>query len=523
MYRALYRTWRPQTFDDVCGQGHITDILKYQVASGKTSHAYLFCGSRGTGKTTCAKILAKAVNCLHPVDGNPCNECEACRAIDAGTATDVIEMDAASNNGVDNVRDLKEEIVYLPATLKYRVYIIDEVHMMSAGAFNALLKTLEEPPSYVLFVLATTELHKLPATIISRCQRYDFRRIATDVIISRLSAIAEAEGMTLLPDGARVIARAAQGGMRDAVSMLELCAGAHAPIDEDLAASVLGVGNRDMVFRVARAIGEKDYATLYRVVDDIVMSSGSLGVFWRQLGDLFRDMMVFLSVPDAREYLDLTDTEAAQLAELCKDVTIDKLYYRARLIDDTMPELQRSGVARRAAAEIALIRMCDPRTYRSAEALLARVEELERMVKRLQLGVPQQADTPEGSDIPAVKKVEAPAPQPKAEAPQPQKQSPAPIATGTPISDWRDIASEFGLMRPSYAAIMNGSRGYQEGTTLRVKFQEQFLLGFFRDDAAGQRELLSFVKNASGIAFTDLMIDTLDGTEQSAPQDDNFF
>ena len=211
-YIALYRKWRPVNFDDVCGQDAVTDVLKYEVKNGKISHAYLFCGSRGTGKTSCARILAKAVNCLHPVNGNPCNECEACRSIDAGTALDVIEMDAASNNGVDNVRDMKDEIAFTPAILRYRVYIIDEVHMMSGAAFNALLKTLEEPPAYVVFILATTEFNKLPTTIVSRCQRFDFRRMTSDVIIARLMKIASAEGIELTEDGARVIARAAQGG-----------------------------------------------------------------------------------------------------------------------------------------------------------------------------------------------------------------------------------------------------------------------------------------------------------------------
>ena len=196
-YRALYRKWRPVDFDDVSGQDATTDILKYEVANNKLSHAYLFCGSRGTGKTSCAKILAKAVNCLDSKDGNPCNKCEACRSIDAGIATDVIEMDAASNNGVDNVRDMKDEIAFTPALLKYRVYIIDEVHMMSGSAFNALLKTLEEPPSYVIFILATTEFHKLPTTIVSRCQRFDFRRISTENIMARLKLIADNEGIAL--------------------------------------------------------------------------------------------------------------------------------------------------------------------------------------------------------------------------------------------------------------------------------------------------------------------------------------
>ena len=231
-YRALYRKWRPRDFDDVCGQDGITDILKYEVANNRLSHAYLFCGSRGTGKTSCAKILAKAVNCENPRNGNPCNCCESCKSIDSGIATDVIEMDAASNNGINDVRDMQDEIAFTPALLKYRVYIIDEVHMMSGQAFNALLKTLEEPPTYVAFILATTEYHKLPTTIVSRCQRFDFKRISTDVIMSRLLEISKNEGIDITEDAARVIARVSRGGMRDAISLLELCAGANTKIDD---------------------------------------------------------------------------------------------------------------------------------------------------------------------------------------------------------------------------------------------------------------------------------------------------
>ena len=279
-YKALYRKWRPFDFDDVCGQERITDILKYEVANNRVSHAYLFCGSRGTGKTSCAKILAKAVNCENSHNGNPCNKCDACRSIDAGIATDVIEMDAASNNGVDNVRNLKDEISFTPALLKYRVYIIDEVHMMSGAAFNALLKTLEEPPQYVVFILATTEFHKLPTTIVSRCQRFDFRRISSDTIVSRLFKISEAEGIDLGEDGARLIARASRGGMRDAVSLLELCAGSKLHIDASLVASTLGTGDRESAYRLIAAVGKSDFSTVYEIINDTVMSSGDISVFW---------------------------------------------------------------------------------------------------------------------------------------------------------------------------------------------------------------------------------------------------
>ena len=244
MHQALYRKWRPQVFDDVCGQEHITSILKYETENNRFSHAYLFCGSRGTGKTTCAKILAKAVNCESPVNGSPCNKCASCRSIDAGVATDVLEMDAASNNGVDNIRDIRDEVVYSPSALKYRVYIVDEVHMLSGNAFNALLKTLEEPPSHVVFILATTELQKLPSTIISRCQRFDFRRISTDVLVDRLAFISDKEGIEYETDALRVIARLARGGMRDAISLLELCAGTRRKVTVDVVDETVGSGGR---------------------------------------------------------------------------------------------------------------------------------------------------------------------------------------------------------------------------------------------------------------------------------------
>ena len=386
-YRALYRKWRPVDFDDVSGQDAITDILKYEVANNKLSHAYLFCGSRGTGKTSCAKILAKAVNCLNSRNGNPCNECEACRSIDAGIATDVIEMDAASNNGVDNVRDMKDEIAFTPALLKYRVYIIDEVHMMSGSAFNALLKTLEEPPSYVVFILATTEFHKLPTTIVSRCQRFDFRRISTDNIMSRLKRIAESEGIALTDDGARVIARVSRGGMRDAVSLLELCAGARKTVDEKLVFETVGTGNRDNSYRLIEAILKQDYTAVYATVNEVVMNSADISVFWQEIIDSYRDIMVVKNTERAKDYLDLTEAEYESLVKLAKELTPARLAYHVSLLEGAMADMQRAFNSKRSIAEIALTRMCDAKTTVSMEALSLRVDELEREISMMKLGV----------------------------------------------------------------------------------------------------------------------------------------
>ena len=387
-YKALYRKWRPYDFDDVCGQERITDILKYEVSSEKISHAYLFCGSRGTGKTSCAKILAKAVNCENPRNGNPCNKCEACRSIDAGIATDVIEMDAASNNGVDNVRGLKDEISFTPAFLKYRVYIIDEVHMMSGAAFNALLKTLEEPPQYVVFILATTEFHKLPTTIVSRCQRFDFRRISSDVIVSRLFKIAEAEGIDLAEDGARLIARASRGGMRDAVSLLELCAGSKVRIDADFVASAIGTGDRTLAYKLISAISRSDYGEVYGIINDVVMTSGDISVFWQEIIDSYRDIMVVRNTDKAKNYLDLTDGEFSLIKEISDNFSMSKLIYHTSVLENALMDMQRVSNAKRSIAEIALTRICDPRLMPTAESLLVRVEELEKKVAMLKMGVP---------------------------------------------------------------------------------------------------------------------------------------
>ena len=377
MHQALYRKWRPSNFDEVSGQEHITSILKYQCQTGKFSHAYLFCGSRGTGKTSCAKILSKAVNCEHPTEAGPCGQCASCRAIDAGSATDVLEMDAASNNGVDDIRDIRDEVIYAPSQLKYRVYIIDEVHMLSTSAFNALLKTLEEPPEHVVFVLATTELQKLPATIISRCQRFDFRRISTDALASRLHLIARAEGFALDDEAARLIARHAQGGMRDAISLLELCAGNHLPITAELVSDTIGSAGREGMLRVANAVVERDYEALFELVDETVRSSRDLAVFWQDLIILYRDMLVLKTTKNAVKYLDLTDSEQAAMTKVAARFTRETLLWQLGLLEDALFSMQRSHSVKRTVCEITLVRLCDPLLDTSAESILSRLSKLE--------------------------------------------------------------------------------------------------------------------------------------------------
>ena len=443
-YRALYRKWRPVDFDDVSGQKATTDILKYEVASNKISHAYLFCGSRGTGKTSCAKILAKAVNCLNPRNGNPCNECEACKSIDAGVATDVIEMDAASNNGVGNVRDMKDEIAFTPALLKYRVYIIDEVHMMSGSAFNALLKTLEEPPSYVVFILATTEFNKLPTTIVSRCQRFDFRRMTTDVIVERLKKISDAEGIDLGDDGAAVIARAAEGGMRDAVSLLELCAGSRKRIDAELVFETVGRGNRSSIYDLIEKVLDKNYSAVYSAIADVVTVGSDLTVFWQELLDAYRDIMVVKNTSGSKAYLDLTDIEHERLTKLASAFTMSKLLYHTSVLEQSLADLLRAKESKRSVAEIALTRMCDAKLSSGAEALLERIEELEQTVSRLKFGIGSQAK-PRENEPP--KAVEEPVAADKPEA-DPIELS-ASVAETVSYSKWGAVLSQIAEAKPA--------------------------------------------------------------------------
>ena len=386
MHIALYRKYRSQTFDDVCGQDHVTSVLKYQAKTGKVSHAYLFCGSRGTGKTSCAKILAKAVNCENPVDGEPCGKCEACRSIDNGSVPDYVEMDAASDTGVDYIRGIKEEVQYPPAFLNKKVYIIDEVHMLTDNAFNALLKTLEEPPEHVIFILATTEQHSIPATVISRCQRFDFRRISVEVIRDRLAYIAEKEGIVLENEAAMIIAKQAQGGMRDAISLFELCAGGGADVTVSRVSDILGVSGYENVHKAALAVSRGDMAELFDIVSDVVSSSKDISVFWQELTSFYRDMLVAKYSHDAKSYLDLTDTEYTLLSDAASKFSLASLFYQSKIMDEALRTMNRMPQTKRMTAEFALMKMCDPTVNTSNDALLSRIEALENAVSLLSGG-----------------------------------------------------------------------------------------------------------------------------------------
>ena len=416
MHQALYRKYRPATFDDVAGQDHITTVLNSEVENHTTSHAYLFCGSRGTGKTTCAKILSKAVNCLSPVGGDPCGKCENCLAIEAGLTTDILEMDAASNTGVDYIRDIKDAVMYAPSMLKNRVYIIDEVHMLSDGAFNALLKTLEEPPSNVVFILATTEAQKIPATILSRCQRFEFRRIAGNVIAGRLKTIAEKEGIALDDDAAYLIARIAQGGMRDAISLLELCSAGKDGVTVGRVEALSGGTGRKTVQKTVEAILDKNGAELFEIVSGLYSSSGDLGSFWQELIGFYRDMLCLKTLGKMnaeelrRDILDLTENEFAALKTLADRFRYETLIYHSEVLDAALPSVGgKTGSSGRIAAEIALVKLASGGGEDTVASLADRVARLEDALNGGRVLSAAQRPAPAPEKKPAAVRPAAPA------------------------------------------------------------------------------------------------------------------
>ena len=379
MYQALYRKYRPKTFDDVVGQEHITETLKKQVETGRLSHAYLFIGTRGTGKTTCAKILAKAVNCEHPVNGNPCNQCAACRGIDDGSILDVVELDAASNNGVDNVRALRDEAVFSPANVRKRVYIIDEVHMLSTSAFNALLKILEEPPTHLMFILATTELHKVPATILSRCQRHSFKRIPVDTIAARLNYVAQQEHLNLQPDAAALLARMADGGMRDALTLLDQCSGSDV-ITTETVISAIGLAGNLRTAQLLQSIADGDTAKTLEQFRSLWQDGTDPAALLDELSMLQRDLLMQAVAPRGGRELLSGGYDSETLQTLSGAFTPAQLLANLQSIQDALTAMAAQPNPR-IAAELCLIRLCRPELCDDVPTLCARVDKLEQAVR----------------------------------------------------------------------------------------------------------------------------------------------
>lgn len=426
MYQALYRKYRPKTFDDVVGQEHITETLKKQVETGRLSHAYLFIGTRGTGKTTCAKILAKAVNCEHPVNGNPCNQCAACRGIDDGSILDVVEIDAASNNRVEDVRALRDEAVFSPANVNKRVYIIDEVHMLSNSAFNALLKILEEPPAHLMFILATTELHKVPATILSRCQRHSFKRIPVDTIAARLNYVAQQERLDLQPDAAALLARMADGGMRDALTLLDQCSGSDV-ITTEAVISAMGLAGNLRTARLLQSIADGDTAKTLEQFRSLWQDGKDPAALLDELSMLQRDLLMQAVAPRGGRELLSGGYDSETLRSLSGAFTSAQLLANLQSIQDALTAMAAQPNPR-ISAELCLIRLCRPELCDDVPTLCARVDKLEQAVRSGDIPAPTAAAPAKPAPAPQLEPVPKPSPVQKAQ-PKPE---PKPVFDDAP-------------------------------------------------------------------------------------------
>ena len=491
MYTALYRKWRPKSFSDVIGQNHITDTLKNEIKTGRLSHAYLFIGSRGTGKTTCARILAKAVNCPNVHDGEPCNECEICKGIDNGSVLDITEIDAASNNGVDNIRDLREEAAFTPVKTKFRVYIIDEVHMLSQGAFNALLKTLEEPPEHVKFILATTEAHKMPATILSRCQRFDFKRIGSEDMSERLLEIAEKEGITLTTEAALLISRLSDGAMRDALSITDQCIARSKDIDTRLVSEVCGIAGKEYLAQTAAAIYNKDTAELLSIVSRLYSDACDMEIYCSELINYFRNIMVARAVKNPEKLIVCSAEDLQEIVRLSSIFTLPAAIGAINALQQTYADIK-AGVQGRTAMEMALIKLASPDMDTLEESVLKRIAELENSIKN---GVPvkevviekaveakpaqQEQEPVHLPELPPEEPEVIPEPEPEQPAePESETQAEPESVVEEPdtqsdevrdIKEWPEILQEVFAKNRLVWTILNGTTAKEIGATILVK------------------------------------------------------
>lgn len=457
-YIALYRKFRPLGFDDVKGQDHIVTTLKNQLKAGRTSHAYLFCGTRGTGKTTIAKIFAKAVNCENPVEGSPCGECASCKAISAGASMNVIEIDAASNNGVDNIREIVDEVAYSPAEGKFKVYIIDEVHMLSIGAFNALLKTLEEPPSYVIFILATTEVHKIPITILSRCQRYDFKRITVETIADRIRELTEKEEVQIEEKAIRYIARAADGSLRDALSLLDQCMAFHfkQELTYDKVLDVLGAVDTEVFSRLLRIVLDGQVADAISLLEEVVMQGRELTQFTSDFTWYLRNLLLIKSADGIEDIIDVSTENLARLKEEAQMAENDVIMRYIRILSELSGQL-RYATQKRILLEITLIKLCKPSMETDTQSLTDRIRQLEDKIEN-------------GIAVPVTTLVQD-KPQMQTTVAEPSKQAPLPKAVPEDIKkvagSWNAVVNESFMPMKSYLRAAYPSLG-ADGSLLVV-------------------------------------------------------
>lgn len=497
MYKALYRKYRPEKFTDVIGQEHITTTLQNQIQNGSFSHAYLFTGSRGTGKTTCAKILARGINCLSLRDGNPCGECKNCKAILLDSNPDVIEMDAASNRGVDCIRELRDRIAFAPATAKYKVYIIDEVHMLTTEASNALLKTLEEPPAHAVFILATTEVHKILPTILSRCQRYDFKRIEPQCIADRLKFVANSEGLELDDEAALLIANIADGGMRDALSILDLASGAASIIDEALVCRVCGRASAQYIFSLADSIFENDTAAALYTTAKLHEESVDMARLCSEMASFFRTLTLIRAGVDAKTASGTTEDGAKRYSEYAGQVSIEKAMYCLKVFGEALSQMTTAD--RRETFEMAIIRLTTPNLDTSSDALLSRIAELERKLASGNFTVAQPTANTSPKNAAPKDLMYASGVKGEVAPPTPKPQDAKETGDFKPLGEWYDIINACKKRAPLIAGMLVDSTATISGDKIIVHANTAVAKRFLaKRDSIEYRGLLEAIEEVLG-------------------------
>lgn len=505
MYRVLYRKWRPAVFTDVSGQEHITSTLQNEVSSGRLNHAYLFTGSRGTGKTTCAKILAKAVNCLNPQNGNPCGECEICKGIDDGSILDIVEMDAASNRKIDDIRQIIDEVQFKPAKCKYRVYIVDEVHMLTTEAFNALLKTLEEPPEYVIFILATTEVHKLPQTIRSRCQRFDFHRIPPKAIADRVEYVVSQENAEITESAALMLASVADGALRDALSLLDSCLAVSSHIDEEVVRNAAGLVSKTYLFELATAIINKNPTKSLEIIDRLYSESKDMARLCDELVEHFRALMLIKTIKNPRDILIMSDDEFEQAVTQSDYLSLADIVFYMDVLSRAYQRMGR-GTGDRTELEMALVKLSATELDGTVEALTARVTALEKAVKRgITVNYAQpaqqsvQAEAVQSASVPNTQtEVEEPFAKPEPEHKKAPVAKPAPEVkpvaqrasvnldelydNAVPFARWVEVVDSLKSVSRSIAAAFAGSTAYESGNYLLIDTNNELAFDLLRQN-----------------------------------------
>ena len=505
MYRVLYRKWRPAVFTDVSGQEHITSTLQNEVSSGRLNHAYLFTGSRGTGKTTCAKILAKAVNCLNPQNGNPCGECEICKGIDDGSILDIVEMDAASNRKIDDIRQIIDEVQFKPAKCKYRVYIVDEVHMLTPEAFNALLKTLEEPPEHVIFILATTEVHKLPQTIRSRCQRFDFHRIPPKAIADRVEYVVSQENAEITESAALMLASVADGALRDALSLLDSCLAVSSHIDEEVVRNAAGLVSKTYLFELATAIINKNPTRSLEIIDRLYSESKDMARLCDELVEHFRALMLIKTIKNPRDILIMSDDEFEQAVTQSDYLSLADIVFYMDVLSRAYQRMGR-GTGDRTELEMALVKLSATELDGTVEALTARVTALEKAVKRgITVNYAQpaqqsvQAEAAQSASVPNTQtEVEEPFAKPEPEHKKAPVAKPAPEVksvvqrasvnldelydNAVPFARWVEVVDSLKSVSRSIAAAFAGSTAYESGNYLLIDTNNELAFDLLRQN-----------------------------------------